>query len=102
MKIAIEVFFYLLAGFYGFLYSYFVLKLLQRYFFKTVKAGKFNSIMAVLFMLVSAVFLFLPALIHYRYFIATFLVAVITNLVLLIRLSKSFTNQARQEEEEKK
>jgi hypothetical protein len=102
MKITIEVFFYLLAGFYGFLYSYYLLKLLQKFFFKSVKAGKFTLFMAILFMLVSAVFLFLPALINYRYFIATFLVAVITNLILLIRLSKSFINQARQEEEKEK
>jgi len=100
MKITVEVFYYLIAGFYGFLYSYFVLKVLQRIFFKSIKVGKFNPLMAVFFMLVSAAFLFLPALIHYRYFIATFFVAVITNLVLLIRLSKSFTEEANKKSQE--
>ena len=100
MRITIEVFYYLIAGLYGFLYSYFVLKILQKFFFQSVKKGKFNPLISVFFMFVSAVFLFLPALIHFRYFLATFIVAVITNLVLLIRLSKNFVDESKKTKQE--
>jgi hypothetical protein len=100
MKITLEVFYYAIAGLYGFLYSYFVLKTLQKYFFQSVKKGKFNPIGSIFFMFVSAIFLFIPALIHFRYFIATFFVAVITNLVLLVRLSKSFTEESKKKDQE--
>lgn len=94
------MFYYLLAGLYGFLYSYFVLKVLQKFFFQSVKKGKFNPLISVPFLFISAIFLFLPALISLRYFIATFFVAVITNLVLLIRLSKRFVDESKKTKQE--
>ena len=99
MKITLEVFYYLAAGFYGFLYSYLVLKILQKFFFSSLKKGKFNPMFSIPFMFISAIFLFLPALIHLRYFVATFIVAVITNLILIIGLSRNFTRTSNQKKD---
>lgn len=100
MKITIELFYYILSGFYGFLYSFFLLKVLQKIFFQSTKKGKFNPLYSVLFMFFGAVLLFLPALIRLRYFIATFVVAIITNLVLLMKLSKSFVKESKKRDQE--
>lgn len=78
-----KIIFYILAGLYGFLFSYLLLKIIKSLFLKLVKSGKYNPLAAIPVMFLAALVLFLPALIGIIYFAISFAVAVITNLVLL-------------------
>ena len=78
-----KIFYYILAGLYGFLFSYVLIKVIKSLFSKLVKSGKYNPLFAIPVMFVAAVVLFLPALAGLIYFASSFAVAVITNLIFL-------------------
>lgn len=78
-----KIFYYILAGLYGFLFSYVLIKVIKSLFSKLVKSGKYNPLIAIPVMFVAAVVLFLPALAGLIYFAISFAVAVITNLIFL-------------------
>jgi len=89
----LNILLYVLAGFYGFIFSFFVLRFLQKFFFSSIKKGKFNSILSIPFMLVCAIVLFLPALINLKYFAVALASAIITNFILLILLSRQLVQK---------
>jgi len=78
-----KIIFYIIAGLYGFLFSYVLLKVIKFLFSKLIKSGKYNPLVAIPVMFVAAVVLFLPALAGLIYFAISFAVAVITNLIFL-------------------
>ena len=78
-----KIIFYILAGLYGFLFSYVLLKVIKSLFSKLIKSGKYNPLAAIPVMFIAAVVLFLPALVGLIYFVISFTVAVITNLIFL-------------------
>lgn len=78
-----KIIFYILAGLYGFFFSYLMLKLIKSLFSKSITKGKYNPLIAILFMFLAALILFLPALVGLIYFAISFAVAAITNLILL-------------------
>jgi len=93
MNIELIILLYVLSVGYGFVLSFSVLRFLQKFFFASIKKGKFNPLLSIPFMFVCAVFLFLPALIHIQYFAVSLGSAIITNFVLLLLLAKDLSTK---------
>lgn len=77
-----KIIFYVLAGLYGFFFSYLMLKVMKFLFFRSIKY-KYNPLIAISTMFLAALILFLPAFAGLIYFVISFAAAVITNLLLL-------------------
>lgn len=88
---ALKVIIYIASAVYGFLVTYYGMQWLQKYFFQSIKKGKYNPLFSVAYMFVGAVLLFLPALLHQIApwaFLVSLVVSVITNIILLVTIKQ--------------
>jgi len=87
--VALKVIVYVVCALYGFGITYYGMQWLRKVSFRSIQQGKYNPIASILYMLVGGLFLFIPALYDIKAFLISFGVSLITNMFVLLSLSKT-------------
>jgi len=90
--VALKVIIYSISGLYGFSITYFGMRWLRKVSFQSIRLGKYNPVGSILYMLIGGVLLFFPALYDIWAFLISFIVSMVTNLIVLFSLAKSNKN----------